>query len=110
MNKENIIVEMLIRDNDLKLKDGEIEKERLILEAYDQRKTDDLPDLREDDSRYTMSLLGYHISRIREIIREINNEFDREEGKKRKRRRTRKRRKTRKRRRTRKRRKKKRKL
>lgn len=86
MNRENIIVEMLIRDGYLKLtQNNEIEKEKLILEAYDQRKTHNLPDLREDDTHYTMSLLGYNISRVREIITEINKDFKEQEGKKRRR-------------------------
>jgi len=79
MNKENIIVEMLIRDNDLKLKDGQIEKEKLILDEYDKRKTDDLPDLREDDTGYRMSLIGEHIRRIRLIIKDINNDLEKDE-------------------------------
>ena len=79
MNKENIIVELLIRDGYLKLKDGEIEKEQIILEAYDQKKTDDLPDLREGDTHYRMSLIGEHIQRIRLIIKEINNDLEKDE-------------------------------
>ena len=79
MNRENIIVELLIRDNYLKLKNGEIEKEHLILEEYDKRKTDDLPDLREDDSSYRMSLIGGYIRQIRLIIKEINNDLEKDE-------------------------------